>query len=128
MGFSIAMNIVKTVVDPNIDGDVYAEKPYLYSPGLATWSQLRIGSKDHALLSGHDVVEEGASDEEALGLRKGTSIPATASGRKKHFQNQQHREAFTFQAGRGYLADFSNAYINFSGKHKSAIGGSGEPS
>lgn len=110
------MNIVKTIVDPSIDGDAYAEKPYLYSPGLATWSQLCIGGKADSMPSGDGVIEEGASDQEAQDLRKAISIPLTASGRKKHFQNEQHREAFQYEAGRYYMADFSNAYINFSGK------------
>ncbi|KAJ5232300.1 hypothetical protein N7468_005256 [Penicillium chermesinum] len=114
MGFSIAMNIVKTVIDPSIDGDAYAEKPYLYSPGLATWSQFRIGSKDDSIPAPDTVIEEGASDPAAQRVRDESKMPATSSERKKHFQSQQHREAFDFEAGRYYMADFSTGYINLS--------------
>lgn len=44
-GFSQAFKIVKWFIDPGLEGDAYAEKPYLFGPALSSWNILRIGEK-----------------------------------------------------------------------------------
>jgi Protein of unknown function (DUF1769) len=44
-GFGQALRIAKWIVDPGLDGDPYADKPYLYGPALSSWNVLRIGEK-----------------------------------------------------------------------------------
>lgn len=44
-GFNQAFKIAKWFVDPGLEGDPYAEKPYLYGPALSSWNILRIGDK-----------------------------------------------------------------------------------
>ncbi len=44
-GFNQAFRIVKWFIDPGLEGDPYADKPYLYGPVLSSWNILRIGEK-----------------------------------------------------------------------------------
>ncbi|KIX93359.1 uncharacterized protein Z520_11002 [Fonsecaea multimorphosa CBS 102226] len=41
-GFNQAFRIVKWWIDPGLDGDVYADRPYLYGPALSSFNILRI--------------------------------------------------------------------------------------
>lgn len=110
--------MVKWTIDPSLDGDAYADKPYLYSPALAAWNQFRIGDKDKkrdALMEKDHVVEEGA-DGGGAEQRSQLQIPETANERQKFFQKEDHRIEFEFESGRTYLADFGNQYLSFSGK------------
>lgn len=120
-GFSTALRIVKWAIDPGLDGDPYADKPYLYSPGLASWNYFRVGEKLE-LEKGEEegnrydriaVVEEGAegSGKEA---REKLQISDDASQRKKHFLDENKRKEFVFEKGRQYLIDFGNPYLGFS--------------
>ena len=119
MGFNAALKTVKWAVDPSIDGDAYADKPYLYSPALATWNQFRIGGKDGASspkLTTEYVVEEGA-DGDGVESRDSLGISGdSAKARRNHFQKKDHRQSFEFEAGRTYMSDFGNGYLSFSGK------------
>lgn len=115
-GFQSALRIVQWTIDPTMDGDAYADKPYLYSPALATWNQFRIGEMmlQGKLPSVHDkVVEEGADGAGAVEMR--TGIPEDARGRRKYFQYEENRKEFVWQAGRLYWADFGNPYLGFQG-------------
>jgi hypothetical protein len=119
-GFNSALKLVKWTLDPGLDGDVYADQPYLYSPALATWDIFRIGdkmSKEDKVPTLHDeVIEEGAYSDEAAEIRRQHNIPDTVEGRRKHFQNEGNRKEFEFEPGRMYVADFGNPYLSFSGK------------
>lgn len=44
-GFGQAFKIVKWLVDPGLEGDVYADKPWLFGRALASWNVLRVGEK-----------------------------------------------------------------------------------
>jgi hypothetical protein len=114
MGFNAALRLVKWTLDPSIEGDAYADKPYLYSPALATWNQFRIGGKEHRDVSADYVVKEGAEGE-GEEVRSQLQIPDTSDGRRKHFQTETNRQNFTFEKGRSYMADFGNQYLCFSG-------------
>lgn len=112
--------MVKWTIDPSLDGDAYADKPYLYSPALATWNYFRIGERDKkqdALMEEDYVVEEGA-DGQGVEQRSQLQIPDAANERRKYFQKEDHRLSFEFESGRTYLADFGNQYLSFSGEWK----------
>lgn len=126
-GFNTAFRIVKWAIDPGLDGDPYADKPYLYSPGLASWNYFRVGEKieldKEVGVDGegegnrHDriaVVEEGAegSGEEE---REKLQIPGDVAERKKYFLDENKRKEFVFEKGRQYLVDFGNPYLGFNG-------------
>ena len=109
---------MKWTIDSSLDGDAYADKPYLYSPALASWNQFRIGEKDQkrdSLMASDLVVEEGA-DGQGMEERAKLEIPSTAAARQKFFRTETNREAFVFESGRTYLADFGNQYLSFSGE------------
>jgi hypothetical protein len=120
-GFNTALRIVKWAIDPGLDGDPYADEPYLYSPGLASWNYFQIGDKvdlkeekegnRHHRIA---VIEEGAegSGEEE---RKKFQIPSDIAQRKKNFLDENKRREFVFEKGRRYLVDFGNPYLGFNG-------------
>lgn len=123
--FDKALNIVKGWIDPGLYGDPYADEPYLYGPLLSSVNILRIGEKGKNegeapkveatddLQDSGPVIEEGADSEEAEAIRKEGGLPATNTGRQKHFLSEDRRKAFTFEQGRTYACDFSNAYLDF---------------
>jgi len=126
-GFNQALRIVKWWIDPGLEGDAYADQPYLYGPALSSWNYLRvcdkivhddkIGDKEawkipNATSFHEQIVEEGAEGdgEEA---RKEAGVPASAAARKKHFLTRSNLEHFTFEKGRLYQSDFGNGYLDF---------------
>ena len=122
-GFNTALRIVKWTLDPGLDGDVYADKPYLYSPALASWDQFRIGDKvrksDEVPTLDDEIIEEGSYSKDAADVRRKFNIPDTVEGRRKHFQDEANRKEFEFEPGRMYVADFGNPYLAFEGQWNS---------
>lgn len=118
-GFSTALRIVKWAIDPGLDGDVYADKPYLYGPLASSINQLWIGDKPeeaspknpHPYEQG-EAVKEGGS-EAGLKIREEKSVPSDGAARMKHFLNEAHRKDWHFEAGREYRCDFFNPYLDF---------------
>ena len=130
-GFGTAFKIAKWAVDPGLDGDPYADKPYLYSPLIATITRLRVGPKakrrkvqevpppDDGQLRGSatyeiqddgKVIEEGGEDDGGQ-VRKEKGVPDSAAERKKWGLNE--KEKWTWEEGRAYSGDFFNAYLDF---------------
>jgi hypothetical protein len=118
-GFNTAFKIVKWLVDPGLDGDVYADQPYLYGPAASSVNTLHV--RGNGKVDGqpeHDaglVFTEGG-DEDGIALRKEKGIPDTEAGRKKHFLNEGNRKDWEWEAGKTYGCDFFNPYLDFNGK------------
>ena len=130
-GFNQAFKIVKWWIDPGLDGDVYADKPYLYGPALSSWNYFRIGEqviddpahvgdteekqgwKMPGATSFHETVVEEGADGTGSQLREALSLPSDAAARKKFYLTPSNLEAFTFEAGRLYQSDFGNPYLDF---------------
>lgn len=112
------MRIAKWAIDPGLDGDPYADKPYLYSPGLASWNYLRIGDKVEKgkTTDLHDLVVEEGAEGSGEKERAKYQIPNDPAGRKKHFLDENARKDFVFEKDRQYLADFGNPYLGFNGE------------
>ncbi|KAL4905388.1 hypothetical protein BDW74DRAFT_15996 [Aspergillus multicolor] len=110
-GFNAALRLVQWTIDPTLDGDAYADRPYLYSPALATWNRLRVGGKGKLPDVHGVVVEEG--EEEGVDVRAEKGVPADVSGRRGYFQNEERRKEWEFEEGRVYFADFGNQYLDF---------------
>lgn len=119
-GFSIAFGIVKRLIDPGLDGDVYGDKPYLYGPLISSINTLRLGGKLEKKGEQYeipaDVHEDGitegadAGGEEARGK---AGLPEDAGKRKGWGLEESNREGFEFEEGRLYRGDFFNPYLNF---------------
>ncbi|EAA28801.1 DUF1769-domain-containing protein [Neurospora crassa] len=63
-GVNTAMNILKWWIDPGLEGDAYADQPYLYGPALSSFNAVRVGKGEEDESKGGLWVEEGASDSE----------------------------------------------------------------
>ncbi|KUJ18727.1 DUF1769-domain-containing protein [Mollisia scopiformis] len=120
-GFGTAFKIVKWVVDPGLDGDVYADKPYLYGAAGSSVNALWVGGKsdEKGEKEGEDggeekVWEEGGS-EEGMEVRHEKGVPDSEAGRKKWFLGEENRKSWTWEQGRCYGVDFFNPYLDFNG-------------
>lgn len=120
-GFSIAVKIVKEFVDPSIELDAYADKPWMYAPSVASFFAFRIGEKKGAeewardgipFLPQGEPLEEGA-DGSGVDVREELGMPEEASTRRKRYRCKENLKNLTFEAGRLYQADFFNPYIDF---------------
>ena len=120
--FGTALKIFKYAVDPGTDGDVYADKPYLYGRALGSWNSVWVGGKEgvdggeelrkkRAVMDGDEVVEEGGN-EEGMEWREEKGVPKDSGGRMK-WGRGNHAEAWEWEAGRRYRADFFNGMLDF---------------
>ncbi len=48
-GFGKAFKLVRWVIDPGLEGDPYADKPYLYGPALSSVNLFRVGERAASL-------------------------------------------------------------------------------
>ncbi|KAL8963256.1 MAG: hypothetical protein Q9193_000461 [Seirophora villosa] len=122
-GFSAAFRIVKWAIDPGLDGDVYADKPYLYGNALSSINALSVGPKVDEKdplgdLTSDTGKDEGAITEGGFGggqeLREALDVPANAAARQKWFLGGHDRlEKWEWEEGRVYKADFFNPYLDF---------------
>lgn len=125
-GFSAAFRIVKWAIDPGLDGDVYADKPYLYGNALSSINALSVGPKvgknglDLKKITGNKQEEEAIAEGGYDGgqeLRDQLSVPGDATARQKWFLGGHGRlEQWQWEEGRLYKADFFNPYLDFNGK------------
>lgn len=118
---------MKWTIDPGLEGDAYADKPYLYGAALSSWNYLRVCGVGKGRVGGDmvggegrgsgedEVIEEGGEGggEE---LRRKLNVPDDPVGRRRFFLLEGNRDRFVFEEGRLYKADFGNGYLGFNGK------------
>ncbi|KAL9598461.1 MAG: hypothetical protein Q9179_003903 [Wetmoreana sp. 5 TL-2023] len=122
-GFDVAFRIVKWAIDPGLDGDVYADKPYLYGNALSSINVLNVGPKVGSKGLHNGKTNESQVEDEAIKeggyeggqeLRECLNIPDEAAARQKWFLGGHGRlERWEWQEGRLYKADFFNPYLDF---------------
>lgn len=112
-GFSYALRIVKWWIDPGLDGDPYADCPYLFGPALSSCNAIHVGPGTFDESKGGLWIEEGASDADAKGWRQDVGAPSDAKARMKWALQEQSKEDWIWEYGRTYAVDFFNAYIDF---------------
>jgi hypothetical protein len=119
-GFGVAVRIVKNFVDPTIELDAYAEEPWMYAPALCSFFAFRIGEKketwDEIPVAGDEEPLQEGADGDGEEVRAEVGMPDHAGRRRKFFRSKRNRDAFVFEKGRLYQADFFNPYIDFSSK------------
>lgn len=116
-GFNTAFRIVKDFIDPGLECDAYADRPWLLGPALSCWFAFRVGDKvepgaDFAAPGDDPPLSEGG-DGSGAALRQQLGLPEDATARRKYFLNQQNRESLVFEQDRLYQADFFNPYLDF---------------
>lgn len=111
-GFSYAMNIVKWWIDPGLEGDAYADQPYLYGPALSSFNAIHVGSGEVSPEKGGLWFEEGG-DEGGLKERQDVGAPATAKDRMKWALKPANKSKWVYQYGKTYCLDFFNPYLDF---------------
>jgi hypothetical protein len=117
-GFGVAVRIVKNLVDPSIELDAYADRPWMYAPALCSFFAFRVGEewdreKEIPVAGDDEPLVEGADGEAAGRGREGAGVPEQAGRRRKWARSRRNREGFVFEKGRLYQADFFNPYIDF---------------
>lgn len=112
-GFNTALNIVKWWIDPGLDGDAYADRPYLFGPALSSFNSIHVGKGEQDEEKGGLWFEEGG-DEDGLSAREQVGAPATAKARMKWALGKKAKEDWRFEYGKTYGLDFYNPYIDFS--------------
>ncbi|KAL9128863.1 MAG: hypothetical protein Q9217_002552 [Psora testacea] len=118
-GTGTAFKIVKSLIDPGLEGDLYADRPHLYGCALSSINVLRVGEKvdgeaglGKGTGEGERVIEEGGEGE-GVEWRKSRNVPEVAEARKKWFLGKGRAETWEWEEGRVYMGDFFNPYLDF---------------
>lgn len=116
---------MKWAIDPGLDGDVYADKPYLYGAAGSSLNVLRVGEKLEKeklekefenVQGGEEALVEGA-DGEGKEFREEKGMPEGADARKKWFLKKGGgAEKWVWEEGRVIHGDFFNPYLDFNSK------------
>lgn len=112
-GFNTAMSIVRWWIDPGLDGDAYADKPFLYGPALSSFNTIHVGKGEFDEEKGGLWFEEGG-DEDGLEAREEVGAPLTSKARMKWALRADAKEKWVFEYDQTYGLDFFNPYLNFS--------------
>ncbi|EWZ45711.1 hypothetical protein FOCG_01452 [Fusarium oxysporum f. sp. radicis-lycopersici 26381] len=112
-GFNTAMSIVRWWIDPGLDGDAYADKPFLYGPALSSFNTIHVGKGEFDEEKGGLWFEEGG-DEDGLEAREEVGAPLTSKARMKWALRADAKEKWVFEYDQTYGFDFFNPYLNFS--------------
>ncbi|KAG6287611.1 hypothetical protein E4U45_008019 [Claviceps purpurea] len=111
-GFNTALSIVRWWIDPGLDGDAYADKPYLYGPALSSFNSLHIGAGVFDAKKGGLWFEEGG-DEDGMKARQAVGMPDDRKARMKWALREDSKSKWFFEYGKTYGLDFYNPYIDF---------------
>ncbi|KAG5951629.1 hypothetical protein E4U53_002663 [Claviceps sorghi] len=111
-GFNTALSIVKWWIDPGLDGDAYADKPYLYGPALSSFNTLYVGAGVCDADKGGLWFEEGG-DEDGLKARQAIGMPNDRKARMKWALRNDSKSKWCFEYGKTYGLDFYNPYLDF---------------
>ncbi|KAK7984367.1 hypothetical protein PG989_011769 [Apiospora arundinis] len=111
-GFNTAMGIVKWWIDPGLDGDAYADEPYLYGHALSSFNSVHVGQGENDPKKGGLWFDEGG-DEEGMEARKAIGAPDGAKQRMKWALRADSKEKWLFEHGKTYGVDFYNPYLDF---------------
>ncbi|KAI5458232.1 hypothetical protein BGZ63DRAFT_60591 [Mariannaea sp. PMI_226] len=111
-GFNTAMSIVKWWIDPGLEGDAYADKPYLYGPALSSFNIIHIGPGEFDEEKGGLWFEEGG-DETGATTRQELAVPDSSKARMKWALRAENKEKWAWEYGRTYGLDFFNPYLDF---------------
>lgn len=105
-GFSAAFASFKYAIDPGVDGDPYADKPWIYGAVLSSINYM-------------EKLDSTTPPQSVLG-------PIEEAGNKarhKEYLDKTKLKQFQFKAGQSYAFDFSNPYLDMSSSPKLKLPG-----
>ncbi|KAH9842856.1 uncharacterized protein C8Q71DRAFT_224487 [Rhodofomes roseus] len=111
-GFNTAFNIVKKIIDPGLECDAYADRPWLLGPSLGCWFAFWVGEKAEEP-GMPEIIKEGGEGS-GLEVRRKIGVPEDAKERRRWALNKENRAKLVFEQGREYRVDFFNPYLDFS--------------
>ena len=111
-GFNTAMSIVQWWIDPGLEGDAYADQPYLYGPALSSFNSMHVGRGTYDESKGGLCFDEGG-DEDGLRVRDELQLPIDSKARMKWALQIDNKSKWTFEYGQTYCFDFFNSYLDF---------------
>jgi hypothetical protein len=112
-GFNTALNIVRWWIDPGLEGDAYADNPYLYGPALSSFNTVHVGAGKFDESRGGLWFDEGG-DESGMETRRKVGAPDGGKERMRWALRQESKDEWLFEHDRTYGLDFFNSYIDFS--------------
>jgi hypothetical protein len=114
-GINTAIRILKKWIDPGLDGDVYADKPYFYGAALSSVNIVHCGagggSPDVANRIGLWFEEGG--DNQGMTAREAMGAPTDSKARMKWALDAESKEKWVWEYGKTYGLDFFNPYLDF---------------
>lgn len=111
-GFNTAMSIVRWWIDPGLDGDAYADRPYLYGPALSSFNSIHLGAGEYVEEKGGLWFEEGG-DAKGMEARRALGAPDDSKARMKWALRDDSKNNWVFEYGKSYGLDFFNPYLDF---------------
>lgn len=110
-GTSAALKAVNWI-DPSLEQDIYADKPWAWSPLIATMNVVRLSKSEGKLPAWSSKQPE---EDVSHGLTEGDhgNLIGNAGARRKYFNNAAHRKEVKLGPDTIIDADFSNGFLNF---------------
>lgn len=124
---SAGLKFFTWVMGKSMKGDVYSDKPYLYSPSLNSFTFMSL--KNNRLQTSSENVGTTASDTPKLAPEAGSltnykenlsqnednvlDIPEDSFLRKKFFQTRSHLDSFVYNESTSYMLQFDSNFLSF---------------
>jgi hypothetical protein len=113
-GASIAFRLLKSLIDPGLEADLYSDKPWAWSPVVCTMNAIAVwpAQKDE-----ND--DEDRQSDPSIPLKEHAErlytddVKRTNTERKTYFANQETRALVQFQPEFEYAMDFCNGLADF---------------
>lgn len=98
------LKIFNWFINDSIKGDAYTDKPYLYGPGLNSFTYMAIDNGNSVVDPHAKKLVENLSDQL-------DGVPNDPNSRKKHFHNFSKCDTFTYKKGVKYILQFDTNYL-----------------
>ncbi|KAI9590934.1 hypothetical protein BDF19DRAFT_499946 [Syncephalis fuscata] len=114
MGANLAVRAMRMFIDPGLEADLYAEKPWALSPVLCTMQSVAVRQKDDNGNKGEETAEEIL---QPLKEHNGPLFPdmkaRTASARRSYFAKPANQQAIELSSRYEYAMEFCNGILDF---------------
>ncbi|CAK7212235.1 hypothetical protein SCUCBS95973_001394 [Sporothrix curviconia] len=94
-GFGAALRIVKWWIDPGLEGDPYADRPYLYGPALSSFNRV------HAALGDPTEPEQSEGEDEGDGDAKDNERSEDQKSERSEDKKSEHSKKMPIREGCG---------------------------